>query len=145
MSTPQSNVGPDIESHPDVAVLRRRYDEIAETPVAQSADGLTFLAGIFLAMSPWVVGFTGHSAMTASNLIAGIAIAVLALGFAAAYAYMHRMAWVAPILGVWVIVAPWLVTGGTPSTEAITSNVIVGGLCVLFTLAMMSTGIRKRR
>lgn len=143
MSTPQSSTGPDIEKHPDVALLRQRYDEIAETPIAQSADGLTFLAGVYLAMSPWLVGFTTHSAMTASNLITGISIALLALGFAAAYAYMHRMAWVAPILGVWAIVSPWLVTGGTPSGEAITSNIIVGALCVVFTLAMMSTGMRK--
>lgn len=58
MSTPS----PDIEKHPDVAALRQRYDEIAETPLAHSADGLAFLAGVYVAMSPWVVAFTDHSA-----------------------------------------------------------------------------------
>jgi hypothetical protein len=141
MSTPS----PDIEKHPDVAMMRQRYDQIAETPIAQSADGLTFLAGLYLAMSPWVVGFTDHAAMTVSNLVTGIAIAMLAIGFVAVYSHLHGLAWVAPILGAWVIVSPWLVSGGTPSNAAIVSNVIVGVLCVIFTLAMMTTAMRKNR
>ncbi|HEY9408327.1 MAG TPA: SPW repeat protein [Jiangellaceae bacterium] len=136
---------PDIEQHPDVAIMRQRYDEIAETPMAQSADGLTFLAGTYLAMSPWVIGFTDHSALTISNLITGIAICLLALGFSAAYGHMHGMAWVAPILGAWAIASPWLVAGDTPENSAIVSNVIVGAVCVLCTLAMMSTGMRRTR
>lgn len=136
---------PNIEQHPDIATMRRRYDEMAETPMAQSADGLTFLAGAYLAMSPWVIGFADHSAMTASNLITGIAIALLAAGFSAAYGHMHGMAWVAPVLGVWAIVSPWLVDGGRPDTGAIISNVIVGAVCVVCTLALMSGGMRRSR
>lgn len=136
---------PDIEQHPDVAIMRQRYDEIAETPMAQSADGLTFLAGTYLAMSPWVIGFTDQSALTISNLITGIAIGLLALGFSAAYGRVHGMAWVAPILGAWAIASPWLVAGATPDNSAILSNVIVGAVCVLCTLAVMSTGMRRAR
>lgn len=134
-----------IDQHPDVVDMRRRYDEIAETPVAQSADGLAFLAGTFLAMSPWVIGFTSHPAMTASNLITGIAIALLALGFSTNFGRMHGMAWVAPVLGVWAIASPWLVAGGRPENNAMISNVIVGAVCVLCTLALMSTGMRRSR
>ncbi|WP_129669789.1 SPW repeat protein [Phytoactinopolyspora endophytica] len=141
-----SSSTPNIEQHPDVATMRRRYDQIAETPVAQSADGLVFLAGIFMALSPWVVGFnTEHTTMTANNLITGIAIAVMAVGFATVYGHLHGIAWVAPILGVWVIVSPWLVNGDTPRGEIIASNVITGAIVVLCALAMMSTGIRKAR
>ncbi|WP_166355511.1 SPW repeat protein [Phytoactinopolyspora limicola] len=141
MSTPT----PNIEQHPDVATMRRRYDQIAETPVAQSADGLVFLSGLYVAMSPWVIGFTEHSSMTASNLFAGLAVALLGIGFAAVYGHMHGIAWVAPLLGVWVIVSPWVVDGGTPETAAIVSNVIAGAVIVLCALAMMSSGIRKMR
>jgi hypothetical protein len=136
---------PNIERHPDVATMRRRYDQIAETPVAQSADGLVFLSGVYLAMSPWVIGFTGHSAMTAANLMVGIAVALLAVGFVASYGHFHGIAWVAPLLGVWVIASPWLVSGGAPATEAIVSNVIVGAVIVLCSLAMMSTGMKRMR
>lgn len=141
MTTPS----PDIERHPDVADMRHRYDQIAATPVAQSADGLVFLAGLYMAMSPWVIGFTDHSAMTMTNLFTGIAVAMLAIGFAAAYGHLHGMAWVAPLLGVWAIVAPWVVDGATPENAAIASNIVVGAVIVLCSLAMMSTGMRRVR
>lgn len=133
---------PAIEEHPDLTALRLRYGQAAETPTAQVADGLTFLAGLYLAMSPWVIGFTNHSSLTASNLFTGIALAMLALGFAAAYERTHGIAWAAPVLGVWTIVAPWLVSGAAPDSKAILSNIIVGVLCVLFSLAAMSVAMR---
>jgi hypothetical protein len=141
---------PAIEEHPDIAALRERYEAAAETPTAQVAEGLILLAGLFLAMSPWVVGFTGQPALTTSNLFTGIAVGLLALGFASAYGRTHRIAWVTPILGAWTIVAPWVVTGPTASDRAITSNVIVGAVCVLLSLAMLSvsmqsTGMRRIR
>jgi hypothetical protein len=134
---------PAIEEHPDIAALQERYEEAAETPTAQVADGLIFASGLFLAMSPWVVGFTGHPALTSSNLFTGIAVAVLALGFASAYGRMHRIAWVTPLLGAWTIVAPWLVNGPTPSGRAITTNVIVGAVLVLLSMAMLSVSMRS--
>ena len=141
MATPT----PSIEDHPDITAMRQRYEQLAETPTAQAEDGLTFLTGLYLAISAWVVGFSDHSSLTMSNLFSGIAIAVLALGFASAYGYMHGIAWVAPIIGVWTIVAPWLVSGDTPETAALVNNVIVGALCVPFTLALMPAGMRRRR
>ncbi|WP_116949808.1 SPW repeat protein [Jiangella endophytica] len=136
---------PDIERHPDVVVMRRRYDQIAETPVAQSSDGLAFLAGLYLAMSPWVVGFTDHSALMMSNLFTGLAVTVLAAGFAAAYGRLHGVAWVSPLLGAWAIVSVWAVNGPTPGTSAIVSNVITGGVIVLCAVAMMSGSMRRTR
>ncbi len=134
---------PDIERHPDVAVMRRRYDEIAERPMIQSVDGLTFLSGLYLAMSPWVLGFTEHSSMTASNLFTGLAIAALAVGFAATYGHLHGIAWVPAVLAVWAIVSPWVVSGPTPENGTIASNIIVGAVCLLCTLALMGTSMRR--
>jgi SPW repeat len=136
---------PSIEEHPDLTAMRHRYERVAETPVAQAADGLTLLTGVYLAMSPWVVGFTDHSALAMSNLFSGITVALLALGFASVYERTHGMAWVAPIIGVWTMVAPWVVAdSGDPATSAATNNIIVGALCVILTLAMMSAGMRRR-
>jgi hypothetical protein len=139
MTTPT----PDIERHPDIADMRHRYDQIAETPIAQSADGLVFLSGLFLAMSPWVIGFTNYSAITMTNLFTGLAMAALAVGFVAAYGHLHGIAWVAPMLGAWAIVAPWVVDGETPETAALVSNVIVGAIALLCALAMMSGSMRR--
>jgi hypothetical protein len=136
---------PAIEKHPDIAALRDRYDRAAETTTAQLVEGLTLLAGLYLAMSPWVVGFTGDSgSLTASNLFSGVAVALLALGFASAYGRTHGIAWVTPVIGVWAIVAPWLVDGPTPDNSAITSNVITGALVALFGLGTLTMGMRRR-
>jgi hypothetical protein len=136
---------PAIEQHPDIAALRDRYDRAAETPTAQLVEGLTLLTGLYLAMSPWVVGFTGDSgSLTASNLFSGVAVALLALGFASAYGRTHGIAWVTPVIGAWTIVAPWLVSGPTVDNSAITSNVITGALTVLFGLGTLMMGMRRR-
>ncbi|GAA2374020.1 hypothetical protein Cme02nite_03000 [Catellatospora methionotrophica] len=134
---------PRIEDHPDLAELRLRYEEAAETPTAQVVEGLTLLSGLYLAISPWVVGFDSNASLTASNVITGIGLAVLALCFATMFAGSHRIAWVAPILSLWAIVSPWLVSGPAPSVGAIVSNVIVGLVGLVCTIAMMSMGRRK--
>jgi hypothetical protein len=141
MSTPT----PPIEKHPDLTGMRMKYDQIAETRFAQFADGMTFLSGLYLAISPWVVGFTDHSALTMANIFVGVTVALLSIGFMSAFSRTHGIVWVAPILGAWVIVAPWVVAdAGTPATSAIVSNVIVGALIVLFTAPQLMA-MRSRR
>jgi hypothetical protein len=140
MTTPT----PPIERHPDITGIRARYEQLAETPMAQATDGLICLAGLYLAMSAWVVGFTDHSALTATNLIVGIAVALLALGFASAFGRTHGVVWLVPVLGVWTIIAPWIVgDAGDPATSAIVSNVIVGALIVLLTVPNVMSGKRR--
>jgi hypothetical protein len=134
-----------IENHPDIAEMRLRYDEAAETPTAQMSDGLVVLAGLYLAVSAWIVGFTNFSALTFNNLITGIAVAAIGLGLAGAYARLHGVAFVVPLLGVWTIVAPWAVVGGAHTTRTIVSNVVVGGVIVLFGLATMAVGMARAR
>lgn len=131
-----------IEQHPDIAALRMRYDQAAETPTAKASDGLSFLTALFLAVSPWIIGFTALTALTVNNLVTGLAAAALSIGFATAFARMHGVAWVAPLIGVWTIVAPWVVTGGH-TTRSIVSNVIAGALLVIFGVITMGLGMRR--
>jgi SPW repeat-containing protein len=134
-----------IELHPDIAALRARYEAAAETPTARAVEGLTFLAGLYLAIAPWVIGFNHITTLTANNLIVGIGLAVLALGFASAYSRTHGITWVAPLLGVWTIIAPWVVNGGVASTAAMVSNVVIGVIAVLLGAGAMSLGMSRNR
>jgi hypothetical protein len=92
-----------------------------------------------------VIGFGNLTTLTVNNLITGIAVAVLSLGFASAYARTRGVAWVAPLLGAWAIVALWVVAGNTDTTRTILSNVIIGALCVLLGLAAVGVGLRRAR
>jgi len=132
-----------MSMHPDIAQLRAKYDAAAETRVAQVVDGLTFLTGLYLAISPWVVGFNGFPTLTGNNVIVGIAVSLLAIGFASAYGRTHGMVWVMPLIGAWTIVAPWVVSGDVSTTATVWSNVVAGAITVLLGLGAMSMGMER--
>jgi SPW repeat len=136
-------VRPDIamEAHPDILEMRARYDRVALTATAQFIDGATLLAGVYLAISPWVIGFRPAGRDLATNdLICGIAVALLALGYATAFGRTHGLAWVAPVIGIWTIVSPWVILGGDAAGGTILSNVICGAVITLLGLAALTMG-----
>ncbi|ELB85724.1 hypothetical protein Rwratislav_48699 [Rhodococcus wratislaviensis IFP 2016] len=59
-----------------------------------------------------------------NNLIAGIDVVLPAVGFTSAYGRTHGMAFafVAPLLGVWMIISPWVVAGVATTTGMIWSE-----------------------
>jgi hypothetical protein len=134
-----------MEGHPDILELRARYDRAAETMSAHAVDGFTFMSGLYLAISPWVVGFNGRTTLTVNNLLTGIAVALLAVGLASAYGRTHGVAWVIPLIGVWTIIAPWVISGNPATTSTILSNVITGAAIVVFGLAATAMGMLARR
>lgn len=136
----------DVEAHPDLAELRNRYEVAAEKPAARAIDGLTILSGLYLALSPWIIGLTrfgGTGDLRINNLITGIAVAVMAMGLASAFGRTHGVAWAVPLIGLWTIAAPWAVSGAAPMGGTIISNVIVGAL--IFLLGLGATVIPMRR
>ncbi|QCQ93124.1 SPW repeat protein [Rhodococcus sp. SGAir0479] len=138
-----------METHPDIAELRARYDEFGEGPVPQLAEGLLVLAGLYAAASPWIIGFSGQTALMMCNVFAGLAVTLLAVGHATTFGRTHGIGFVAPLLGIWLIVSPWLVNGVSTTTGMIWSNVVVGA--VVFALGAgilglaMSRGDTRRR
>jgi hypothetical protein len=137
-----------METHPDIVAMRNRH-EMAEratsTPAAQGIEALAFLTGVYLAVSPWIVGFSNLTALAVNNLIVGIAYALLMSGgFGRAYERTHSMAWAACALGVWTIIAPWVISGDVSTTRTVVNNVIVGALGLLLGLAASAVA-RERR
>lgn len=133
-----------MEEHPDITALRARYDRASETRIAKAVDGLTLMAGLYVAMSPWIVGFNTTPTLLVNDLITGLAVAMLALGFASAFGRTHGMTWTMPLLGVWVIITPWVVSGITTSTGIVLSNVISGAVVVLLGLAALGVSMMRR-
>jgi asparagine N-glycosylation enzyme membrane subunit Stt3 len=89
---------------------------------------------VYAANSSWLLGFNGSApSLVAANLVVGIAITMLAGGFAGFYGHTHGLAW---LLGVWLIVAPWVIRGIDRTTSMMLSNVIVGGCVVLLGLGV---------
>ena len=88
-----------------------------------------------------MVGFNGLSRLAVSNLVTGIAVAALALAFASAYGRTYGMSWVAPVIGIWTIVAPWIT--GSATRGSIWNNVVTGIVILLLGLGAVAMGSKK--
>ena len=144
MATDSTHSTAQIDSHPDLMALRGQYAEASAKPMAGLIEGLCMLAGLYLAISPWVVGFDNFASLRVSNLITGIALAVLAMGFGSVLERTVGLGWVAIAIGAWAIVAPWVVAGSADTTKTITNNAITGGVACLLGLATMGLGFMGR-
>ena len=133
-----------IEQHPDILALRAEYEVAAESVGAQAIFGLALLAGLYAAISPWVIGFdTMATRLTVSNLIVGIAVAMLATGFGWALDRTHGLTWTMPVLGIWIIISLWVINPTVlPTPGMVWSNCWAGGVITVLGLAAAYFGVR---
>jgi hypothetical protein len=138
-----SHTSGDITSHPDVSEMRARYARMLGGRDVALMDGPVFLLGLYCAVSPWILHYTtSQPALVTHNLIVGIAIGLLGLGFTAAPARMYGLSWAMSALGVWMIVSPWIV-GDSPDTGVVLNNIIIGALAVVLGLLCAVTSARS--
>lgn len=103
-------------------------------PPAVTVDGLILLAGLFTAITPWVItDFAGASRLVIQNLILGLAVAVIGLVLTLAPARGYALSWVLIPIGVWEIITPWVIG---PRTDAVIwTNVVMGAIIGVLGLA----------
>lgn len=106
-------------------------------------DWLNLLIGIWLFISPWVMGYVGSNAAANWNAwILGVAIVVFS-----AIAVSLPQAWeevINILLGIWMVISSWVI--GVTSRAVETNFVIVGLLVILFAawaMAMSRTSTRR--
>ncbi|MEW2486214.1 SPW repeat protein [Streptomyces sp. NPDC048411] len=140
-----SHTRADITSHPDVSEMRERYARMLGGRDVALVDGPVFLVGLYCAVSPWVLHFTASQpTLVQHNLIMGIAIAVLGLGFTVMPDRMYGLSWAICAMGIWMIISPWVVAS-SPDMGVILNNVIIGGLAVLLGLACVGVAMKSNR
>ncbi|NBM16540.1 SPW repeat protein [Streptomyces sp. GC420] len=131
----------DLATHPDMPEMRERYARLLQGRDVVFVDGPVLVAGLYCAISPWVVHFSGQSPdLMINNLIIGLAVAVIGFGLAQTPARMYGLSGALAMLGAWLIVSPWVVTDG-PDAGMIWNNVVVGAItCLLglFAAAMLA-------
>ncbi|MFF7487093.1 SPW repeat protein [Streptomyces luteogriseus] len=132
----------DITSHPDASEMRDRYARVLGGRDVALVDGPVFLLGLYCAASPWIVHYTtSQPALVTHNLIMGIAIGMLALGFTRAPERMYGLSWAMCALGVWMIISPWIV-GESPDAGVVWNNIIIGALAVVLGLVCAGTAAK---
>ena len=84
-------------------------------------DVLNLILGAFLFCSPWIFGFAS-GAQSQNAMISGIVIAVLSIAALAAFTVWEE--WLNLIVGLWVLVSPWVL--GFANTTAAHTTIAVG-------------------
>jgi hypothetical protein len=93
-------------------------------------SGLTALAGLWLIVSPFILGYTNLQGALWGDVVIGIVIGVLALiRFGGMYTRAW-LSWVNLILGAWVFVSPF-VLGFSDNQVALWDNLIFGAVAFL--------------
>ncbi|NGO06549.1 SPW repeat protein [Streptomyces sp. HC44] len=134
----------DITTHPDVGEMRDRYARMLGGRDVALVDGPVFLLGLYCAASPWILHYTtSQPPLVTHNLIMGIAIGLLALGFTRAPERMYGLSWAMSALGVWLIISPWIV-GDSPDAGVIVNNIIIGGLAVVLGFVCAAASARTK-
>jgi hypothetical protein len=123
-------------------------ERLSESLKLHWPDGLNLLLGVWLVVSPWILGFTGVKYAPGNAYVVGVIIAVAAVS--ALLAFHEWEEWVNIILGVWLVITPWLFGFGTlaPTTEtlaafAATWNFVIVGLLVVGLAAWSAIIMRK--
>jgi hypothetical protein len=125
-----------MANHPDLMEMQERYERASASGPAVITDGLVLLAGLWLAISPWVIHFnvTAPDVML-NDLILGIAVAVVALGLTLMPARMVRLSWATAAIGAWIVVSQWVIQQTDSSVGIVLNNVITGGVIALLGIA----------
>ncbi len=96
---------------------------------AQGISWINVLAGIWLIISPWVLGFGALQAAMLDTLIVGIAVLILAAVRLSSTTPVPGVSWLNFILGIWLIISPFVLdysNVGAPSADNIIVGIIVG-------------------
>jgi len=96
-------------------------DVMSEWSNTKLCDVANLILGALLFFSPWMFGFAA-GAQSQNAWISGIVIAVISIAALAAFAVWEE--WLNLIVGLWVVVSPWVL--GFQGTTAMTAHVVIG-------------------
>ena len=98
---------------------------ISLTEGKTAQDWINLVLAVCLFISPWVVGYVGDTMPMWNAWIVGVVLAILAIATLSVFAEWEE--WVNLVLGVWLIISPW-VLGFAGDMNARWTHVILGVL-----------------
>ena len=99
-------------------------------------DSVNAVLGVWLVLSPWALGFQSETTPMANAVIVGAALIAAALG--AMLVPRAWEEWTELVLGLWMIVAPW-VLGFAAMREAMLASTITGVVVAALALWTLAT------
>ncbi len=105
----------------------------------KTASGLNVLAGVWLILSPFILGFSGTPAST-NAIIVGIVVGILALIRSSSPESAVWLSWINIVLGIWLILSSFIM--GVTVASAIWNSIILG--VIVLVLAAWSSSATSR-
>jgi hypothetical protein len=106
-----------------------------EAMQTRSFSGIVFLAGIWLIISPFILGYNS-AGVTWDQVIFGIIIAILGIIRYSALSAVWA-SWLSALAGLWMVIAPFAISGA--SGAARWSSVIAGLVTLILSLAITNS------
>src|SRR5579864_1392735 len=97
---------------------------------------INLILGLWLIISPLVIGYSAASVAAANNIILGVVVVACSWWMLAAIAGADWCGWVQLLCGIWLIVAPFVLRY-SELTHAVSNDAIVG--IVVFIVSMVET------
>lgn len=118
---------------------------LRRSPALPVSSGCVLLAGLYLLLSPWVIQPIDQIGVEATNVVTGIVLALLGFGCARSFDRLRGLAWITPVIGAWVVVAPWVTAHGTPASHsALIGNVVAGAVTIAAGAVLTALAVRER-
>lgn len=102
---------------------------------ARWQEWASFALGLWLAVSPWIVGYSEHEAATGNAAFIGLALA-LAAHFEATFDQISAE-WLNLGIGLWLVAAPFVI-GFAAASVAAANSIAVGTLVVVLAGSALS-------
>jgi hypothetical protein len=106
-------------------------------------DWVMLVFGIWLFFSPFFLGYTSTSSTAAWNsYVLGVLVVIFALWALSQPQQWEE--WINLVLGIWLIISPWVLQYHTTDSTATTNHVILGiliGADAIWALAQRPVGI----
>ena len=99
---------------------------------AHTQDWVNLVCAVLLFISPWILAFSGDVTATRAAWITGVVVAIFAVAALVQFAEWEE--WISLLLGVWMIVAPWVVSFSTVGV-AVAAFVVLGLVVALASAA----------
>jgi hypothetical protein len=107
------------------------YDEATDRE-ASWISSVLMLAGVWLILAPYLLGYVSQEAAT-SDILSGIAVGVLASIGALAATRSRATAWLSLAVGVWLLLAPF-VLGYTAEQTPFWNDIIMGAVVIALSI-----------
>jgi hypothetical protein len=91
-------------------------------------DWINLVLAVLLFISPWIMGYVADTMPAWNAWVVGIVLAILSIATLSAFAEWEE--WINLVLGVWLVISPW-VLGFAADTNAMWTQLVLGVLVVL--------------